>query len=212
MRFAVIGGRGNMGQRYCTILNWLQHEAVPVDIADKCPDSTTLDGYIIATPTQFHIKDILTLGPTHLPILCEKPIATHAKDVRAICKVIEDNDWQVTMVNQYEQLGSFLDNGPSFYDYFKTGPHGMAWDCINILGLAKGEVWLNNKSPVWVCSLNGRELNIKDMDSAYIKMMQKWIRTPNTPGHLQYIVKAHEKAEEYAKTIESAHWCASAVN
>lgn len=212
MRYAVIGGRGNMGQRYCHILRWLQHEAIPVDIADKCPDSSTLDGYIVATPTQFHVKDILRLGPTRLPILCEKPLSTDCRDVRAICKVIEDNDWNVTMVNQYEQLIGSLDKGPSHYDYFKTGPHGVAWDCINILGLASGNVWLNNNSPVWTCSLNGKELNIKDMDSAYINMMRQWIRTPQKPGHLAYIVKAHEKAQEYEKTNKGGDWRSGQIN
>lgn len=199
MKFAVIGGRGNMGQRYCRILNWLNHDAIPVDIADPFPGSDAIDGFIIATPTESHIRDILTCCPTGLPVLCEKPLALSAADARSIVKMARDNTWLLQMVNQYEQMITQADDGPTYYDYFKTGPHGVAWDCINILGLAKGSVWLNNNSPVWTCAINGVDLDISDMDSAYIRMVTQWIKTPFRPGHLDYIEKAHKKAEEYEK-------------
>ena len=61
--------------------------------------------------------------------------------------------------------------------------------------MAKGEVQLKNDSPIWDCWINGKDLNIADMDFAYIEMVKDWIKNP-TNNH-DYILKAHKKVNSW---------------
>ncbi len=100
----------------------------------------------------------------------------------------------VQMVNQYKYMQKPY-RGETVYDYFKSGSDGLAWDAINICGLAEGKVTLKNKSPFWQCKLNGAVLSHGLVDHSYIEMVQAWLRDPKS--NWAYARKAHEKVIQY---------------
>ncbi len=154
------------------------------------------DGVIIATPTFNHLSSIRRLAASGVPILCEKPISTDIREVLELCRDMEKAKIKLRMVNQYEYMT--LDPaaaGFTVYNYWNHGKDGLAFDCINILGLAKGEVNLGETSAVWTCAINGEVMSIADMDHAYIKMIRSWLGGEHE--NIAYIRHAHRKAEEF---------------
>ena len=196
-----------MGKRYRAVLDYLGKEYVAVDkehnrhfVAAAAQES---DGIIIATPTDTHVDLIRQFGQHEKPILCEKPIT---KDVKALRKVVADLDparSPLTMVYQYSVLADRFSQGWSYYNYFKHGTDGLAWDCLQIIGLARGEVDLAEDSPVWRCRLNGKSINLGKMDRAYIKFIEHWIRAPRFQD-LGAVVEAHEKTAEMERKLRNA--------
>src|SRR5574343_472262 len=77
----VYGGMGSMGLRYRTTLHYMNHNSVCFDIAqptkplDKLVQETRPDGFIIATPTKYHLDHIKNCSKYEKPILCEKPMS-----------------------------------------------------------------------------------------------------------------------------------------
>jgi hypothetical protein len=187
VKIALIGSKGNMGKRYETILKYRGHEVVGFDLGDTINLDDSYHSIIIATPTDTHYMQIMELSKFGLPILCEKPIVKSL----LILERLLNSGAKIRMVNQYQYL---VDNDPlgsSYYDYFKSGGDGLAWDCINIIGLAHDVPFLANNSPIWKCSINGKELSISQMDQAYIDMLDDWVSNP-TSNH-DYILTAHQK-------------------
>lgn len=176
-----------MGQRYSSILNHLNVPHFGVDFGDIVKPA---DGYIIATPTETHRAVCYEVSAFKQPILCEKPFA---KDPSALPFIDKMREWKVNlqMVNQYVFMPIGHRNAPSGYDYFKHGGDGLAWDCINVLGLANGECVIQNLSPYWHCIINGEELDLGDMDGAYVDMVAQWVANP--VDNLDYAEFAHKK-------------------
>jgi len=205
MKVFIVGINGNMGQRYKHILKWLGHE---VDGIDK-ESISTLDilkdkeRVIIATPTATHIGyiDHIAHSNPEARILCEKPFINDEKHFGFLCESV--NRWKksninISMVSQYDYLVDPESEGVTYYNYFKTGNDGLNFDCINIIWHAKGNIVLSNSSPIWDCIINGKRINLSDMDEAYIKMVQMWIHMPYGPifPHAEYdrIIESHKKA------------------
>lgn len=190
----IVGAKGNMGQRYAACLRYLGLSPLGVDLGDKVP--VGFDSIIIATPTARHIEDINFASGSGVPILCEKPLATDARTVSELCEKARRDRYPLRMVNQYREIlkrpGS---RGPTSYDYFRHGGDGLAWDCINIIGMATGQVALGESSPIWTCMVNGERLALGDMDSAYIRMLQGWLGGDHEG--IDYIERAHQKVEKY---------------
>ena len=188
MKVAVIGGAGNMGQRYCRILDHLLVEHIIVDIDTYAPDSlfSTITHIIIATPTASHVNDIQKYATFGVPILCEKPICKNALQLQGIL----DLKCDLRMINQYE-LYPVSGEGKTYYNYFKTGSDSLLWDCINIIGLAKGDVEIKNDSPIWDCWINGVRLHLCAMDMMYIRNIEDWLNY--SYDNKAYIKQAHEK-------------------
>ena len=144
----LIGAKGSMGRRYQAILRHLGQEFHPVDAGfnedevSKLPITRT----IIATPTESHAKYIRKYGSLG-PVLCEKPITKSISELADLFQYIKDNNINFTMMLQYSKLFSATDQGQSSYNYYNTGGDGLGWDCIQILGLAKGSVVIKNDSP-----------------------------------------------------------------
>jgi len=191
----VVGYKGNMGSRYTAILDMLGVEWDGTDLVEGCIDTKTdsdYDGVIIATPTDDHFNMINYIrGISDKPILCEKPIETSLHYLKML---LDRPNLNLRMINQYEYMPGADEadaEGKTYYNYFKSGRDGLAWDCINIIGMAKGDVELKNDSPLWECCINGSVLKLGWMDSAYIYMIDKWVKNP-TNNH-EYILKAHEK-------------------
>jgi hypothetical protein len=201
MSTLVIGHKGNMGRRYTTILDHLGEHWIGADFGDAFPDSETFQRVIVATPTDSHVRIIRSLFAYRVPILCEKPVC---KDLDALRGLIDDCrklGVKLTMINQYAYLHGpkFDPSERSYYNYFKSGGDGLAWDCINILGLAAERATLSNDSPRWLCQINGRSLSIGSMDQGYIDMLNDWLSNPKE--NLDYILKAHKRAYDYERSL-----------
>lgn len=183
----LLGNKGGMGRRYSAVLDYLEIPFCGVDVDNAVP-GYDYDGVIIATPTDTHFDLVRIYSQLKIPILCEKAITRNEDELGAILDI---PDLQLQMVNQYSQIAYGSGNGETFYDYYNTGKDGLAWDCINIIGLAKGLAKISNQSPIWKCTINGQELKITDMDRAYIRMIADWYKTPRS--NLKYIERAHRK-------------------
>lgn len=196
----IVGANGNMGRRYQAILRHLNVPFVTQDIdgirRDHGHQGGAWDSVILATPTADHGGQILKFAEFGVPILCEKPITKDLEELERIVTTMERSYSTLQMVNQYEFLATY-DSGITFYDYFKSGGDGLAWDTINIGALARGEFSAWDNSPIWRCTINGKALNLADMDGAYVAMMRQWLTSPR--GDLDYIIMAHEKAAARAK-------------
>jgi hypothetical protein len=197
-KIAVIGGLGNMGRRYALILKHLGHEPIVIDFGSQGTnhpgDIKKADGIIIATPTKNHVSQILEYSEYKKPILCEKPFSKVFAEVEKAVNV----DCPLRMINQYEHyMLNWAAAGKTWYNYFKTGDDGLLWDCISIIGLARGEIAIKNDSVIWDCWINGKMLDIRWMDNAYIWMIQDWIAGNN--DNKSYILKAHKRVMEMVK-------------
>lgn len=202
MKIYIFGNKGNMGRRYAAVLKLLEHEAVGGDVGDKVLDDREFgnyDGFIIATPTDTHLDYIEFLLKCGKPVLCEKPFATNAgAQLRNVLQEAEAAKMQLSMVSQYDFLGFQGSYGATSYDYYKSGPDGLAWDCINIIRKAKASIRLKNESPIWKCTINGTALCPNMMDQAYIEMIDSWLTKKYEPQY-DMILAAHEKVVDYLK-------------
>ena len=192
-KIGLIGAKGNMGKRYSVIMDYLgiKYKSFDIDIIDTLPNCVhDIESFIVATPTDSHFQILMDIRKYNLPILCEKAITKDPNELSTLLMM----DAKLAMVNQYEflvhdyPLNRFAD---SHYNYFKSGSDGLVWDCINIIGLAINPPLLANNSPVWECMINGKILNIADMDIAYINMIEAWKNAP-WDGK-EYIYNAHKK-------------------
>ena len=186
----IVGCWGNMASRYKAILNMLGIAYYGVDI-NHAQDVGEVDGVIICTPTQTHCDMIKHYSQMNVPILCEKPITKDPDKLADLLKFCRENGVNLQMINQYAHMGVGKFPSDTYYNYFKSGSDGLHWDCINIRGLAKGEVTLGNDSPIWQCKVNGSHLDIKLMDYAYVEMIKSWLANPT--DNLDYIKHAHNK-------------------
>lgn len=200
----VYGANGSMGARYQAILRSLYKDVFPVDVdtpINSVPHHLA-NGYIVATPTDTHlafVESLLSINNS-CPILCEKPISKDLKEVKRFCDLMSRGA-PISMVSQYDELVSAFDRGLTSYDYFRTGKDGLAWDCIQIIGLAQFLPMIANQSPIWKCSINGRPLNLADMDGAYVKMIKSWLINGKYGWSHHRILSAHEKAAKIEKEL-----------
>jgi hypothetical protein len=150
-------------------------------------------GVIVATPTDTHFDILVKLSDikNDINILCEKPLTKGAFELAKICQLYKDKNLQ--MVMQYKDL-DLGGEGDSFYDYYNHGRDGLHWDCLQIVGLARGRVMLSEDSPYWKCRLNGADLDIKKMDYAYSMMLRRWFRNPK--GDLGFLTSIHDKVRD----------------
>jgi hypothetical protein len=201
----VIGANGNMGRRYMAILEYLNQQPCGVDIGEPVPFTRH---YIIATPTETHLDVLAKLIDQHgtngdLRILIEKPVTKNPDHFDFVLGTKN----KIYMVNQYAYAanqGRIPKGIGTSYDYYNSGTDGLAWDCIQLLHLAEGPVWLHTKSPVWRCKVNGRWIPRDSVDHLYIKMIKDFISDNRAHGKLwgpEDIIKAHEKVLRYEETI-----------
>jgi hypothetical protein len=202
----VYGAKGNMGRRYMAILKFLGVERFGVDV-DTPPESIPHDraaGYVVATPTESHIRMMRLLLERGRPILCEKPWSLSIEEVRSFVSDLTSHERKrVAMVAQYGRLLPHLNGrGTTVYDYYKHGDDGLAWDCIQPIGFSNGPVTLREESPVWTCKINGHPLSIGDMDWAYVEDMKGWLAAESLD--VGFILRAHEKTHEVAEKMKRA--------
>jgi hypothetical protein len=203
VRVLIIGSEGSMGKRYQAVLKYLKTPFDCVDAIDSEDYIVQLAkesrGVIIATPTETHSYFLHLLSPlVKAPILCEKPVCKDIDELKTIIDVCRANGTNLTMMMQYK----FLDfsqmlslEGPSHYDYFRTGNDGLYWDTFQTIALARGPVVVRNESPIWDCQLNGRRINFSDMDNAYISAVGEWLQNPG--DDLDELLAMHIKVKKY---------------
>jgi hypothetical protein len=205
MSVLIVGSKGNMGRRYASILRHLgiEHRGLDIDhdLGDAEREATRASQVIIASPTDSHVGWIRFFAPYNLPILCEKPLSKDVAQVRAALDYAADCGTPLNMVYQYRELVEEKSEGESRYNYWNHGKDGLVWDCIQIIGLAKGWVSLAEDSPIWRCRINGQLLDIAAMDKAYINHIKNWLRKPGQDK--AEILAVHQKTAEYAKQWNS---------
>ena len=206
----VIGNRGNMGRRYCAILEYL---GVAYDGFDLC-DEFDLIGYshyIVATPTDNHnymINRICKYLRDPAKILVEKPITKvygSVDDALEPCHRLEEAGHKVYMVNNYNYTVPKDDTtgGHTYYNFYNTGDDGLLYDCIQLLHLAKGSITLETDSPVWYCTINGTHLNREMIDLSYVLMIQDFIGSGYRLWGMKDIIAAHTKVKNHEDTNRS---------
>lgn len=186
-----------MGKRYKAIFKFLNLEYCCADI-HSTPDQilkmvSRANRIVIATPTETHKKYLYDFAMTGIPVLCEKPFSKNLEEVEKILNVYARANNPLEMVAQYKMLDGHT--GDSYYNFYNHGKDGLVWDCIQIIGLARGEVEVSETSPVWYCKLNGKEIDLRDMDGAYVKFFSNWNNFPW--GSFQEIYQMHKKTVEY---------------
>ena len=186
-----------MGKRYQAILRHLGKDFVGIDKGDELPE-IPYSGYIIATPTDTHAGFLAELVKYKKPILCEKPISKNMDEVGQLMRLYHEEKCPLKMMLQYDYVAEFVGNGLSLYNYFRHGNDGLVWDCMQIVGAAKGEIALYDDSPIWKCSINGRDLNSAQMDYAYVRYVQDWFKDPFQP--LGRIMDIHQKTDAEARS------------
>jgi len=198
----IIGANGSMGKRYQAILNYMgknhrcfDREHSFDDILGSVADSTHA---IIASPTASHVMFLRKVLPfKNCEVLCEKAITKNMDELTDITNEYYSASRKFTMMMQYKDLVTNYDTGKlSEYDYFRTGPDGLTWDCLQIIGLARGPVVINNNSPIWKCSINGQILSISDMDRAYVRFVGRWLHgeIDQSMDEIKYM---HEKVHQF---------------
>lgn len=201
MSILIVGANGSMGQRYQAILSRLDISCAPLDLihtdADYQYQAAKSDGIIIATPTHTHCDLINKFVPYKIPILCEKPMSKNMAELNETLDYVKSEKANLTMTLQYDVLDDKQGAGLSYYDYFRHGSDGLIWDCIQVIGLARGNVYLSEESPIWRCHLNGRQLQFSDMDVAYVKFIKDWLREPGEDT--SRIIDIHAKTHEYVR-------------
>ena len=212
-RVFIAGINGNMGRHYAAILKLLQVEAIGCD--PYCADTIEAgmpicDGVIIATPTTTHIELIREFVRYGKPILCEKPFTTSLAELDKFHREFGGYADIISMVNQYEFLASPAYEGETYYNYFKTGGDGLEWDCLNIIGLSQGQVHVDNSSAIWTCMINGKKLDLAEIDISYISMIRRWIG--GKWKNYEYALSAHEKVARYIEENKRSHRSASTLD
>lgn len=210
MRLLILGSNGNMGRRYASICKQQKIPFIGVDKNDKLP-TDYITHAIVATPTDQHIIDIMKLRfryKNKLKVLCEKPIVK-LKDLSEL-DILKGKHHDYYMVNQYayymESIGEIRSDGVTSYNYYNSGKDSIAWDCIQLIYLAKQRIELKNDSPVWKCTINGFHLSRELIDNCYIRMIQDF--TSNfaiyrRPWGIETIIQAHKKVLEYESGFNS---------
>jgi hypothetical protein len=202
MKVHIVGVQGNMGHRYWALMKYIESlkphvKTTGSDIGEPVP--LDKDRYIICTPTENHNEMIqYLLYETKGQVLCEKPISKKPEDIDELNSLDAKELDRLRMVNQYRYIHKPLhrDGFKTVYSFFNSGKDGIAWDCINLLGLAQGEVSLSNSSPFWICELNGYRLNRNDVDEAYFHMLWAWFKG-QSEDDWKYIVHAHNKVHQW---------------
>lgn len=186
-----------MGSRYGAILSHLDVSWMGLDIGTSPKEVDRLarsaDGILIATPTGLHFEHLNFYVGFRKPVFCEKPFTKNMSEMDAIADIYEGRS--LTMALQYSELIDHNACGDSHYNYFRHGQDGLIWDCIQIVGLAKGRVELDQSSPVWDCRLNGQRLSVGDMDMAYVQNVKRWLSGESMEMGLIYDI--HQKTSEF---------------
>ena len=191
----LIGSSGSMGRRYQAILRFLDQDFIGFDLGQDAEAIAEAErgstGVIIASPTDTHERYLRAFDDLPVPILCEKPVM---KNLPSLARFLDDRRAAFRMMTQYALLDQkgLPDYGLTHYDFYHHGTDGLAWNCMQLIGLARGAVQLYEQSPIWTCYLNGRKLSLDQVGWAYVEYVRLWLREPNQDR--EEIYRMHSKA------------------
>lgn len=204
----IIGSNGSMGKRYQAIMAHLKQDCYLADIGtsnvELARQIDASENIIIATPTNTHFEMIKKSASRGKNILCEKPLSKDMKELVSMFDFIEASQCRFNMTMQYCELFDPNSVGTSEYNYFRSGNDGLVWDCIQIVGLSKGKLVLQNMSPIWRCKINGKRLNLGDMDMAYVNFVKKFLMKKEN-YNLDELWRIHEKTAILANAGEFSY-------
>lgn len=177
----IVGHMGSMGKRHSAILKHLEEPFKGFDPSlghsfDEF-NFTEFDRFIIATPTPTHLFWIKNLETYNKPILSEKPLSNNIREIEEILDVSCPLSLQV----QYKYFDNKFSEGDSWYHYYNHGKDGLIWDCFQIIALARGHVDLGEHTPLWGCGLNGKTLDLREMDIAYVWSVSQFLKGQYIP-------------------------------
>ncbi len=197
-KILVLGSSGNMGRRYALILKEIGCEVLLADqdvtLTNRAYLCDVADGIVVATPTDTHFTILKSLIEFKKPVLCEKPICKDPKELEQILSWYGSAGIPLDMVNQYAYMEASIKHGEhdTLYNFYNTGKDGLAWDCINIIGLdTTSRISLDNNSPYWRCKINGFQLSIEYVQYAYRDVLLRWMEWFKDES--EYIRYAHKK-------------------
>lgn len=198
MSVLIVGSEGSMGKRYQAIFTYFGIPFSKVDI-HSTPESvmdlsSSAKRIVIASPTHTHAKLIEAFSSVGKPILCEKPLSTDINELEIIKSLVRTKKINLTMMMQYKMLDPIAQRGLTVYDYFKHGNDGLYWDCMQLIALARGPVEIMETSPIWRCKLNGRDLQLGEMDKAYMDFVKQWLTAPG--DDINRLMDYHHKVIE----------------
>lgn len=184
-----------MGKRHAAILRHLDEPFKGFDPAaghsfDEF-NFQDFDRFIIATPTPTHLFWIRNLDEFQKPILCEKPLSNDRAEIEEILEVKSP----LSMQMQYKYFDNKFSEGDSWYHYYNHGKDDIVWDCFQVIALGRGKVEIGDQSPVWDCGLNGKTLDLREMDMAYIWSINQFIKGQYFPRGLMQ--EWHNKVESF---------------
>lgn len=217
----VIGGRGNMGSRYCAILKHLKEDAYSVD--DEFVSYQLLpcfDAFIIATPTPNHYPMLKMLASLGKPVLCEKPLCEYGYEVKHINYLALQSNTDIRMVCNWEYAFNLvltrnkdvmiMGDTKIEYDCWKTGNDGLARDCIQLIHLAGPKnITLKQESPVMECLLKtennpiGYEVNTRHIEESYVLMLSDWLNRSIRVWNLERAFAANQDVLIYQGLVNT---------
>lgn len=207
IKVLVIGSEGSMGKRYQAILNSMRFKYDCVDPLRKDDNiSMFMNEYthfIVASPTDTHYEWLTKLIPLDKPILCEKPIVKDTKEWMELHYLKDTSNLDIDVMLQYMCIATKGSRSShSEYNYFRTGPDSLVWNCTQTIGLSYSntEITIKDTSPIWTCKVNGEVLNISSMDWAYMKYLSDWLRGERTSW--KFIQNVHNRVFEFEQTAK----------
>lgn len=223
MKVLVIGGHGSIGSRYCAILRYL---SVPYTVWDFDTRREQLDGpdklrnccgrsfdrAIIAAPTKYHAAYCHALYDLEVDFLCEKPMSHSMEQCEALTYRQSRVNTKGHIVNNYRFL--FKKYKPKKYikyDFYKTGPDGIWWDCCQLVYIADAlgiDLEISNVSPVWTLETGKKKIPYKEVEKSYVYMLASWL-SGDTEGLWTMQDGLHMTAAVRKRIRESTDRCAS---
>ena len=167
----ILGSKGNMGKRYKACLDYMSIKSIGVDREDQIPRN--LRRAIICTPSNMHTvsaDQLIELG--YKDLLIEKPLFNKECDFEWGLK--NEHLARMQMVNNYRYLDGY--SGETIYDYYHAGNEEPWENLFQLIGMAKETFYYSNKSPIWICVLNGRKLTLEDVQRSYVEMLAHWVK------------------------------------
>lgn len=199
-----------MGRRYVSVLNHIESAWSGYDARYgkefNLADAAEYDSFVIATPTKSHAEWIEKLADFGKPIFCEKPITKNIEELEYLLELCEQRGARLYMASQYSELVDGNDTGNSMWNFYNSGQDDLPWDCIQIIGLSRGTVLLNDASPIWKCVINGQSIDKAKMDWAYVENMKNFLLGYDGPDILSWHKKVMRFAKEAQRTKEGWLW------
>ena len=197
-----------MGTRYQAILDYLKIKYHGADNQGGVIALLRRWQYthaIIASPTATHYYWLAYLSKlpklTKLRILCEKPLVTDS--LQRLVSLHEDTKLDLTMTYQYKYVNILEEASKiTHYNFYNHGKDGLAWDCIQLIGLTKYRIELKEDSPIWNMGLNGRDVLRDSIDESYIRFIRAWLDGSENQD-FNWLVDLHKKTDYLQNKVKT---------